>query len=299
MSAGSRPPSGFARQRRWDRTLSSIPTRCGESCARRARGRRRRHRGRPRARIADARVAACGRTGHRRRDRSGARRCAGEDSRGAVAVTGRPARGRRDRCDGPRAAPGTSPDGAGREPSLQRLGAGSPAAARDDAVAAQWSGDGAGRGGRPAVRRTGIAHLRRAVGEGGVVGRVAAGRIGAAHRLLAGAERRLRPGGVHSPRAAGDRWRRGRRCSRSSTPRSPSGARRCGPRWPAGPGRLRRRRRRCDARRSTPAFEASSSTWTPSLASPAPTPGDPSNAGGSAGWTETPQQCGIVCQHRC
>ena len=47
------------------------------------------------------------------------------------------------------------------------------------------------------------------------------------------------------PRAAGDHGRPGRRCSPWSTPRSPSAARRCGPRWPAGPGRRRPPRRRC------------------------------------------------------
>ena len=75
--------------------------------------------------------------------------------------------------------------------------------------------------------------------------------LGVAQRVLAGAQRRLRAGRADPPRAAGhDRDPRGG-LRAASTRRSPSAARPCGPRWPAGPARrppaeeaLRGRRRR-------------------------------------------------------
>ena len=60
-------------------------------------------------------------------------------------------------------------------------------------------------------------------------------RQGAAERVLAGAQRRLRPGRLHPPGAAPRRRAPASGSSRWSTRRSRSAARRCAPRWPAGP----------------------------------------------------------------
>ena len=127
------------------------------------------------------------------------------------------------------------------------------------ALAAARAGDGPGGGGRPAGRRARLQGVRRAVGEGGLVRRRAPGRAGRPHGLLAGAQRRLGargdvPGGSRpSPPPPA------RRCSRWSTPRSPSAARRCGRRWAAGRARRPPRRRRCVRRASTRPREESSS----------------------------------------
>ena len=59
--------------------------------------------------------------------------------------------------------------------------------------------DGAGGGGRPARRRPGLEGVRRPVGEGRLVRRRAPGRLRRAQRLLAGAQRRLRPGRLDPP----------------------------------------------------------------------------------------------------
>ena len=81
-----------------------------------------------------------------------------------------------------------------------------------------------------------LAHLRRARASRppGTPRCAGPGTVGRG-RVLAGAQRRLRPGRADPPRAAADARPAGRRCSPASTPRSPSGARRCAPPWPAGP----------------------------------------------------------------
>ena len=66
------------------------------------------------------------------------------------------------------------------------------------------SGHGAGRGGRPAGRRPGVADLRRPVGQGALVRRRPPGRTGRPLGLLAGPQRRLRAGGAAPPRAPVD-----------------------------------------------------------------------------------------------
>ncbi len=66
------------------------------------------------------------------------------------------------------------------------------------------SGDGAGRGRRPAGGAARLADLRRAVGQGRLVRRRTTGRLGEPLRLLAGAQRRLGAGRVDAPRAAVD-----------------------------------------------------------------------------------------------
>ena len=83
------------------------------------------------------------------------------------------------------------------------------------------------------ARQQDVRHSER---EAGLVRRRAPGGSGPAQCVLAGAQRRLRPRRVHPARAAAHRRTPGGRSSRSSTPRSPSGARRCAPPWPAGPG---------------------------------------------------------------
>ena len=96
---------------------------------------------------------------------------------------------------------------------------------------------GAGRGRRPAGRAARVEGLRRAEREGGLVRRGDPRRRRAAGRC-SGRCPTSTPGWCGS--CAATRRRRPRpapRCSPSSTPRSPSAARRCGPRWPAGPAR--------------------------------------------------------------
>ena len=73
-----------------------------------------------------------------------------------------------------------------------------------------------------------------------------------AQRLLAGAQRRLRPGDADPARAAGDRRPPARRSSRASTRPSPSAARRCGPRWPRWAGLAGARRGGARGRRRRP-----------------------------------------------
>ena len=75
--------------------------------------------------------------------------------------------------------------------------------------------------------RTGLEDLRRPVGQGRLVRRRTPGRRDRAQRLLAGAQRRLRPGRLDPPRPAAHHRRPASRSSRSSTRRSPSAARRC------------------------------------------------------------------------
>ena len=69
--------------------------------------------------------------------------------------------------------------------------------------------------------------VRRAVGQGRLVRRRAAGRRGRPQRLLAGAQRRLRAGRLDAPRAAADDGDPRGGLRGASTRRSPSAARRC------------------------------------------------------------------------
>ena len=94
---------------------------------------------------------------------------------------------------------GAATDRAGREPAVQRRGPGRAAPARRAAEPAARPGDGAEGGRRPARRRARLQDLRRADREARLVRRGAPGRQGAAERLLAGAQRRLRAGRVHPP----------------------------------------------------------------------------------------------------
>ena len=91
----------------------------------------------------------------------------------------------------------------------------------------------------------GLAGLRRPVGQGRLVRRRTPGRVGRPQRLLAGAQRRLRAGRLDAPRAAGRPPPPASRSSRSSTRRSPSGARRCAPPCACWPARPRPPRPRC------------------------------------------------------
>ena len=165
----------------------------------------------------------------------------------APGLADRAGRGRRGRAPYRRPRPARRAVGAGGEPAVQRGGAGAAAPAGRPAVAAAGAGHGPGRGGGPDVRRAGITGVRHAVGEAGLVRRGPPGRAGAAQRVLAGAERGFPAGRVHPAGSAGIPRRAARRCSRSSTRPSGSGARRCAPRCPAGPAR-RRRPNGCSAR---------------------------------------------------
>ena len=78
--------------------------------------------------------------------------------------------------------------------------------------------------------------LRRPEREGALVRRRRARRRGRPHGVLAGAQRRQRAGRPHPHLAARDDGDAARRSSPSSTPRSRSGARRCGPRSPGWAG---------------------------------------------------------------
>ena len=114
------------------------------------------------------------------------------------------------------------------------------------------AGHGADRGRRPARRRARLARSTASQRQGSPGTPTCAWRgTVVAQRVLAGAQRRLRPGVADPPRAAGDHGAPARRSSRASTRRSPSAARPCAPRSPAGPAppsraeeALRRRRRR-------------------------------------------------------
>ena len=103
-----------------------------------------------------------------------------------------------------------------------------------------------------------------------------AGRQGAAERVLAGAQRRLRPGRLHPPRAAPRRRAPGARSSRWSTRRSRSAARRCAPRWPAGPAARTGRPRRSPPAGVDPGARGRAAR--PSSSSP-PSPRRPAVAG--------------------
>ncbi len=225
------PPSSAGR------TSSSTPTPCAASCAPRRRCRRRGARGRTRPRVAHPGAAGGGRTGWSpsRSTRCWPPRCRARCRRTPRTGPTGSRSWRPTRCAWT-ALPGPPPTALVANlpynvavPVLLHLLALLPSLRAG-------AGDGAGRGRRPARRPARLAHLRRAVGEGRVVRRGAPRRSGRAHRVLARAERRLRaswPGSDASRR----RWRRpARRCSPSSTPPSPSAARRCAARsrrWPA------------------------------------------------------------------
>ena len=109
----------------------------------------------------------------------------------------------------------------------------------------------------------GLAHLRRAVGQGRLVRRRTPGRVVGRSRVLAGAQRRLRAGRLDAPRPAGRSTRPASRSSRSSTRPSPSAARRCAPRsrsWPARPRPPRRRSRTPGSTRWRAASRSASSS---------------------------------------
>ncbi len=149
-----------------------------------------------------------------------------------------------------------------RQPALQRLGPRRAALPRALPEPAHDPRHGAARGRRAARRAAGVAHLRRAERQGRLVRRRASRGVGLAQRLLAGAQRRLRPGDA-SPGASRRRPPpAARRSSPVSTRPSPSAARRCGRPWPPGPGRRCSPRRRSWRPASTPAPVVSSSTST-------------------------------------
>ena len=99
----------------------------------------------------------------------------------------------------------------------------------------QRAGDGAGRGRRPAGGRAGFEDLRVAEREDRLVRHRPSGRFDRPVGVLAGARRRLRAGGVRAPRTSRGPTT-GRPSSPSSTPLSPSAARRCAPRLPGWAG---------------------------------------------------------------
>ena len=139
-------------------------------------------------------------------------------------------------CD---ALPGPAADRPGREPALQRLGARAAAPAR----------------GVPVGRGTGWSWCRPRSPTGSPPARRARPTASRRSRRAWYARRRAGPASSAAtvfwpvpnvdsglvafdpPRAAGDDRDPRRGLRRASTPRSPSAARRCGPRWPAGPAR--------------------------------------------------------------
>ena len=208
----SPPGSASARPSSAGRTSSSTPTRCAGSCA-------------PPASAADD-VVARGRPGLGSLTLGAARRGRARSIAveidpvlaGALPRDRRGARARRTptgsrwspptRC-GSTALPGAAADRAGREPALQRR--------RCRCCCTCWrccpslrarAGDGAGRGRRPAGR---AARARKVYGVPSVKAAwyadVRRAGVGRPQRLLAGAQRRLRPGRLDPPRAA-DRPRR-------------------------------------------------------------------------------------------
>ena len=192
------------------------------------------------------------RAGGRGRDRPRARRGAAAHGGRRRARGGRPAgrASRPTRCGSPE-LPDEAADRARRQPALQRRRAGAAppagAAARRCAAGWSWCRPRSPTGWPPAR----LQDLRRALGEGRVVRRRAPGRGGRPHRVLAGAQRRLRPGRAR-PAASRRRPRRpASRCSPSSTPPSPSAARPSAPPCAGWPGRRRAAEGRCTRPGST------------------------------------------------
>ena len=93
----------------------------------------------------------------------------------------------------PQIAAPTYPDRPGRQPALQRRGAGAAASAGRGADAASCAGDGAGRGRGPARRRSGIEDLRVAQRENRVVRRRPPRRFDQQVGVLAGARASIPP----------------------------------------------------------------------------------------------------------
>ena len=198
--------------------------------------RRRGDRGRPRPGLADPGAAGGRPPRGRRRGRPGPGRGAAGHHRDVRPGRGGAVRGGPRRRDAGHRDPRPAADRAGREPALQRLGAGAAAPARPAALARARPGDGAGRGRRPAGGAAGLEGLRRPVGQGRVVRRRTPRRRDRPQRLLAGARTSTpawSPGPVASRRRPPPP---ASRSSRSSTRRSRTGARRCARRsrrWPA------------------------------------------------------------------
>ena len=155
----------------------------------------------------------------------------------------RPARRRHGRRAARHRGPRAAADHPGRQPPVQRLRPGPAAPPHAAALARARSRHGAGRGGRPARRRPGLEGLRHPVGQGRLVRRRTPRGHRRPPRVLARAQRRLRPGRLGSAATRPSPPRPASRCSRSSTRRSPSAARVCAARcvgWPARPRRPRR-----------------------------------------------------------
>ena len=141
----------------------------------------------------------------RRGDRPGAGRRAAGDRRRGTPARRRPAdrAPRRRAADRRRRAGRPAADRAGGQPALQRGRAGGAAPARRaaDACGTAWSWcrrrSPTGSPPAPAPRCTASRRVKLAW-----YADARAGRQGAAERVLAGAQRRLRPGRVHPPRAA-------------------------------------------------------------------------------------------------
>ena len=116
--------------------------------------------------------------------------------------------------------------------------------------------------------------------QGRLVQQHAQGRRDRHERLLAGTQDPLRPRRVHPPGAPGHHRHPASRCSPSSMPPSPSAARRCGRRWPAGPAARREAERcLCAAGVDPTRPRRSASTLRRLPGSPKPT-----QAGRSVGW---------------
>ena len=244
---------------------------------------RRRPRGRSRPRVADPGPARRGRPGRRRRDRPA---CWPPRCRDTVAerapATGRPAR-RWSTADALRLAALPGPPPTALVANLPYNVAVPVAAAPARALPAlrRGAGDGAGRGRRPAGRRPG----RRAYGVPSVKAAWyadgAAGRQRRPHRVLARAQRRLRPGRVRPPRAAARPRRPGQAVfavrRRGVRPAAQDPARRAGR---LGRARRPRPRRRCAPPGSTRARAGSSSTSSSSPRSPTRSPGAAAASGG-------------------
>ena len=147
--------------------------------------------------------------------------------RGVRPRPGRPVRGGPRRRAAGHRAPRPAADRAGRQPALQRLGAGAAAPAGAAALARARPGDGAVRGRRPAGRAA-RAPRRTASRRSRPPGTPTYAAPARSAATSSGRRRTSTP--AWSPGPAATRRSRpppGSRSSRSSTPRSPSAARRC------------------------------------------------------------------------